>query len=552
MADTDLLLAMGDSSALAGLPDLRVDEFPSLDLNAMAFVDHPRVQYWTNYFSTTARERFQTWLDRMPRYEGLIRDRLSRERLPGDLIFLALIESGFSNSAVSTSKAVGMWQFMAPTGKDYGLQVDAWRDERRDPVRATDAAARHLRDLTNRFSSYYLAAAAYNAGAGKVGRGLNQIRIPFAVDTPSDEIDLTSGDAFFSLADTRLIMQETKDYVPKLIAATLIAGNPEQYGFILSSEAAPFPLDSVIVAGGTGLDLIARLADTTLDALRDLNPHLLHLVAPLNLALYPVRVPAGTADLVAARYAEVPLEERAALSTWKVKAGETVASIAAATGASIEDIKTVNGAARAGRLNAGTTLYIPRTSIPISLLRDVGTATVTSTHVVRSGETLSGIAKKYRTTVAVLSKANNLSGKKVIRTGQRLTVPGATAAGVPTAPAAPARVTATSTTHLVSAGETLSSLARSYHTTVTALQQTNQLTDDDVIKIGQRLTIPGSNSVSTPASSGSSASTHVVAKGETISGIAQRYGVRQADLITLNKLNRSGKIVVGQRLRIPG
>ena len=150
---------------------------------------------------------------------------------PGDLVYLALIESGFSNTATSRAKAVGMWQFMKGTAKLYGLRVDSWVDERRDPYRATDAAARHLRDLNRRFGSLYLAAAAYNAGSGKVSRGL--IRLP------DDDSDSPNSDAaFFRLYDTKLLRRETKDYVPKLIAAALIAKQPKRYGFKVGPGSA--------------------------------------------------------------------------------------------------------------------------------------------------------------------------------------------------------------------------------------------------------------------------------------------------------------------------
>ena len=161
------------------------------------------------------------WLNRMPRYEPMIRERLQREGLPGDLVYLALIESGFSNTATSRAKAVGMWQFMKATGKHYGLRVDSWVDERRDPYKATDAAARHLRDLNERFGSLYLAAAAYNAGVAAGSRADSG-----GCRDDDDGEGLASDATFFRLYDTKLLRRETKDYVPKLIAAALIAKEP--------------------------------------------------------------------------------------------------------------------------------------------------------------------------------------------------------------------------------------------------------------------------------------------------------------------------------------
>jgi len=152
------------------------------DIDVLTYANHPRVQYYLGYFQGLARGRMEIFLSRGARYESMIRARFQAEGLPGDLGYLALIESGYSNEAVSRAYAVGMWQFMRGTGRGYGLRVDSWVDERRDPVKATDAAARHLRDLRARFGSLYLAAAAYNAGAGKVSRSLGKLEW----DAPSD------------------------------------------------------------------------------------------------------------------------------------------------------------------------------------------------------------------------------------------------------------------------------------------------------------------------------------------------------------------------------
>ena len=223
----------------------------SWDIDVATYNNHKRVQHYLDLFrSKGARERFGIWLSRMPRYESMIRERFQRVGLPGDLVYLALIESGFSNTATSRSRAVGMWQFMKGTAKLYGLRVDSWVDERRDPYRATDAAVRHLNDLNRRFGSLYLAAAAYNAGSGKVSRSL--------VRLPEEEGDSVNSDAtFFRLYDTKLLRRETKDYVPKLIAAALIAKEPTRYGFVVApAELAAY--DSIVVPGMTGLDVIAR------------------------------------------------------------------------------------------------------------------------------------------------------------------------------------------------------------------------------------------------------------------------------------------------------
>src|SRR5688572_152080 len=239
------------------------------DIDVETFNNHARVQYYLDFFQGRGRQRMGIWLSRMPRYEAIIRDRLQQQGLPGDLVYLALIESGFSNTATSRAKAVGMWQFMKATGKGYGLRIDSWVDERRDPMRATHAAVKHLADLNRRFNSLYLAAAAYNAGSGKVSRGLGRL--------PDDESESVNSDAtFFRLYDTKLLRRETKDYVPKLIAAALIAKQPQRHGFKVEQQEL-FAYDSIIVPDMTGLDVLARLADTTIAAIRELNPQYLRL-----------------------------------------------------------------------------------------------------------------------------------------------------------------------------------------------------------------------------------------------------------------------------------
>jgi len=225
-ADEEVLDALADAepteeeakaadATIAGDDGKKLAEAVTWDIDVETYNSHHRVQWYLSFFQGKGRERMGIWLNRMQRYEPMIRQRLTREGLPGDLVYLALIESGFSNTATSRAKAVGMWQFMKGTAKFYDLRVDSWVDERRDPYKATDAAARHLRDLNERFGSLYLAAAAYNAGGGRVSRGLRKLR-PDPDETNADA-------AFFRLYDTRLLRRETKDYVPKLIAAALIA-----------------------------------------------------------------------------------------------------------------------------------------------------------------------------------------------------------------------------------------------------------------------------------------------------------------------------------------
>ncbi len=456
------------------------------DIDVETYGTHQRVQYYLDFFQGPARERMSVWLRRMPRYEPMIRAKLKENGVPEDMVYLALIESGYSNSAVSRARATGMWQFMRGTAKLYGLRVDSWVDERRDPVRATDAAARHLADLRDRFGSMYLAAAAYNAGAGKVGRGLRRMG-------DDDEEDEENPDAaFFRLYDTRFLRRETKDYVPKLIAAALIAKQPEKYGFEVPADVDALSYDSVIVHDATGLDVLARLADTSVAALRELNPQFLRGVTPPRTNAI-VRLPPGTGEEVTAGYATLPATSRVSFVEHTVSRGQTMASIAAMYHVSTRMLQEANPGARSTRLRIGERLVIPTSYVPPvteparTTRRGSSSSTATIRYRVRSGETLSEIAGQYHTTVTRLRSLNAMGSRDILRAGQVIRVP-APAAPVETTPAT---VAAGGTqTHLVRRGDTLGGIAKRYGVTISALRAANGLGERDVIKAGSRLTIP--------------------------------------------------------------
>ncbi len=285
---------------------------------------------------------------------------------------------------------------------------------------------------------------------------------------------------FFELADARLLKPVTKDYVPKLLAAALVAKDPERYGFEVPDSVEPFPLDSVMVQGGTGLDLIAKLADTTLDAIRGLNPHILRGITPPG-DPYPVRLPAGSAARVAEAYAKVPPRERPAVLTHVVRRGETVSGIAKRYGVSTSMLMSANRVARARSLQVGTTLYIPvaGSSLPESLVREPEpTRRGPLTHIVRRGETLSGLAARYNVTQASIRAANRIPASGMIRAGQKLRI----SAG---APARSAR------SYVVQPGDTVGEIAERYNVSQAALVRENKLGRRMMIRVGQRLRIPG-------------------------------------------------------------
>ncbi len=440
------------------VPEFGADEI-SWDIDVRSFASHPRVQYYLNHFQGASRSGMKVFLTRGARYEPMIRNRFEAEGLPGDLGYLALIESGYSNDAVSRSHAVGMWQFMKGTGKGYGLRIDSWVDERRDPVKATDAAARHLRHLRDRFGSLYLAAAAYNAGAGKVSRSLGKLQWDTPTDAESDTLiqgevtdsaaaeeeseaeaaddleaaidahEITSDHAFFRLANTRLLAVETQDYVPKLIAAAVVAKQPERFG-ITAPVAAPFTYDSIVVGSTTGLDVIARLADVSVAEIRDLNPQYLRLATPPRTESI-IRVPSGTGDKVAEGYADLSPKGRVHFMTHVVRRGEGIGRIAARYHLPTSEILAANPRVKPSRLKAGSRLTIPTVAIPSALaMRALGNPARggmghgrLATHRVRSGETLIGIARRYRISLKALRRANGIPVEYTLKAGKRLRIP---------------------------------------------------------------------------------------------------------------------------------
>lgn len=277
----------------------------------------------------------------------------------------------------------------------------------------------------------------------------------------------------------------------KLIAAALVAKDPERYGFVVPDDVDPFPLDSVVVQGGTGLDLIAKLADTTLEAIRDLNPALLRGITPPG-QRYAVRVPAGTMADVAAAYASTPPTSRPAVLAHVVRRGETVSGIAARYGVSTDLLMSSNRLARARSLQVGTTLYIPATGSDLpstAFYEGEPSSREPIYHVVRRGETLSGIAHSYGVSIATLKAANDIGRRNVVKVGERLTI----RAGSSSRSEAPAASTSKPRvrTHLVKRGETAGEIAEHFQVGLSALLRANKLGRNASIRVGQRLRIPG-------------------------------------------------------------
>ena len=396
----------------------------TFDIDVTTFAANRRVLEYLEFFQLDSRDRFAIWLSRLGRYEGMIRERLRAKRLPEDFVYLTLIESGLSNTAVSRARAVGMWQFIASTGRMYGLTVDPWVDERRDPFRATDAAVNHLSDLVQRLGSVYLAAAAYNAGAGRIERGIR--RLPGEPDSIGDH-------TFFQIADRRYLRRETRDYVPKLIAAALIAKQPARYGFTDIEPLPPLLFDEVTILDATGLDVLARLADTTVTAMLELNPQLVRGITPPGRSVL-VRVPRGTGARVAERYAELPINERITFVDHYVALGQTLSEIARRYRVTVAMLQGANPHLRAQALRVGQRIIVPMSgrvvpaaawSVPPEprYRRVGGVSGGALRHRVRAGETPSAIARRYGVGLGALLNANGMTMGSVIRPGDILRIP---------------------------------------------------------------------------------------------------------------------------------
>lgn len=428
-----------------GLSDLLAEEGSALIHEQVGYdipiVLNDRVWWWMDYFVYRIPDSFSRYLARSGAWLDYLKAELEAAGLPEDLVYLALIESGFSTRAVSHAGAVGPWQFMPYTGREYGLRIDRWVDERRDYERATQAAIAYLSDLHDMLGSWYLAAAGYNGGQGRVGRSM-------ARENTINFWELTG------------LHEETRNYVPKLIAATVIAKEPEKYGFTNIDYMEPVEWAKVTVLTSTDLDVVAEAAEVPVQVISSLNPHLLRGRTPPGETNFPVKIPADRVDEFNRNYIRLTPDERIrAPLVHLVRAGETPAGIASAYDVQLEDLLAENGIRANTRLEHGQRLIVPGRSarsdgtypdleplepgVGADAERDPTTAApppaprpargggetaerpaagASRTHVVRSGETLYGIARRYDVTVEGLKRSNGLRSN-TISAGARLRIP---------------------------------------------------------------------------------------------------------------------------------
>ncbi len=364
-----------------------------------------RVQWWIDFLKGKNRDHTHAWLEREGRYGAFIRSQLRARGMPEDLLYLGMIESGLSPKAYSKARAAGLWQFIAETGRRYGLEVSTYVDERRDPVRATDAALDYLSDLHDRFGSWYLAAAAYNTGENRVERVLRQ------------RADGRKGDEslFWKIDD--YLPRETRDYVPLMLAAGYIAKDPNRYGFYGIEQQAPLSYDEVKVPGGVALSTVADAAGVDEDAVSDLNPQLVRRMTPPDRE-WPVRVPVGSGAKLVASLNRLDADAKLATVIHRVRRGETLSHIAHRYGVDIDALRSSNAGIDPRGLQVGDAVRVPVAGTALA----VGTAQPDvpswTTYRVRHGDTLWDIAHQHGVSVSQIRSWNGIGNR--IYPGQKL------------------------------------------------------------------------------------------------------------------------------------
>ncbi len=420
-------------------------------------------------FSTRLKPVIEASLNRGSKYEKLFKKIFREEGVPEDLYYLPIVESGYRTRALSHAKAKGIWQFMPGTARLEGLRVNWWVDERCDPEKATRAAARHLKRLHDYYHDWYLALAAYNAGQGKVDRSIRKAR---------------SRD-FWKIARHRWIFRrETRNYVPGFLAAMVIGKNPEKYGFSNLKKAQPLSYDTVTVDSCTDLRVIAKLSGTTVNRIQELNPQLRRLTTPITGKPFAVHIPAGQQQNFITRFARLPKDKRVTLRYHRIRPGQTLSQIARKYQTSVSAIRKANNIRNVRRIRAGKTLVIPigqghdyyyRAARDFTVSRPRFPRGKRIVHRVHRGDTLFGIALRYRTDVASVRKWNNLNDN-LLHPGQRLTVyysRSVVAKPVREKVADPPPVPRGF--HRVREGETLYSLSKKYGVPIRKLKKWNKM-----------------------------------------------------------------------------
>ncbi|HAC16840.1 MAG TPA: lytic transglycosylase [Bacteroidetes bacterium] len=487
----------------------------TVDKTEVPLILNRQVQNQIAYLAYRRPEIMARWLERSAVYFPMMREIFEEEGVPLELIHLSMVESGLVPVAASRARAVGLWQFIQSTGAMYGLEVNWWIDERRDPVKSTRAAARHLRDLYEYWNDWHLALANYNVSTRRMRQS----------------IQLAGGQRDY-WAIFPYLPRETRGYVPIYIAATLIASNPEDFGFEPKYDAAPFRYEVVEIEGSVDLNLLAEAAGLTTQELKSMNPELLRWATPPGAKPYPLKIPAGTKEFFETNYEKIPDSARKELLVHTVSRGESVGLIASKYSVTVRDIFASNDGLTT-TIHPGQEIIIPvpqGSNVAISAnnpsrARSASTGgssnttntasnvvappnTTRLTYTVKTGDTMGHIAEWFETDAFRIRGWNNTTNN--IRVGQRLAV-------------------------FVPASRQ------------SDFEQINSLSFDQKQALVRNRRSGGSTAVASTATS--TAATYTVKRNDNLSGIARSHGTTVARLRSLNNL-RNDRIFVGQVLKV--